>query len=82
MSTRCSYTVIDYLSSDECLVILDDNSGRMSVTNDAEAVVEELHSRGMLPTGRRLEHFDSEGHRDQLLVLDGVFAGFAPARKD
>jgi len=27
--------------------------------------------------GRRLEYYDSDGHRDQLLVKDGQFAGFA-----
>ncbi len=47
-----------------------------SVTNDAEAVVEEL--AGQL-RGRRLEYIDSEGRCDQLLVRHGKFAGFAPA---
>jgi hypothetical protein len=28
--------------------------------------------------GRRLEYIDSDGRRDQLLVKDGKFAGFAP----
>ena len=47
-----------------------------TVTNGAEEVVAELAPR---LHGRRLEYYDSEGHRDQLLVRDGRFAGFAPA---
>jgi len=46
------------------------------VTNDTEAVVQELAPR---LRGRRLEYFDSDGRLDQLLVTDGKFAGFAPA---
>lgn len=46
-----------------------------SVTNGAEDVVAEL---APILAGRRLEYFDSEGVRDQLLVKDGQFAGFAP----
>lgn len=49
-----------------------------SITNAAEAVVLE-----MVPVlkGRRLEYIDSDGRRDQLLVKDGKFAGFAPCQK-
>jgi hypothetical protein len=46
-----------------------------SVTNDAENVVAELVP---MLRGRRLEYIDSEGQRDQLLVKDGQFAGYAP----
>lgn len=49
-----------------------------TVTNAAEEVVQELAPR---LRGRRLEYIDSEGQRDQLLVHDGKFAGFAPAGK-
>lgn len=46
----------------------------MTITNAAEEVVAEL-----APTlaGRRLEYIDSEGRRDQLLVRNGRFVGFA-----
>lgn len=48
----------------------------LTVTNAAEEVVATL-----LPMlrGRRLEYIDSEGNRDQILIQDGKFAGFAPA---
>jgi hypothetical protein len=46
-----------------------------SVTNDAEGVVERL---SCVLEGRRLFYLDSEGNRDELLVKDGKFAGFAP----
>lgn len=47
----------------------------MTVTNGAEEVVAEL---AHLLRGRRLEYIDSEGRRDQILVREGRFAGFAP----
>lgn len=50
----------------------------MTVTNAAEKVVEELVSLGVLPQGRRLFYYDSEGQCDELLVEDGRFAGFVP----
>jgi len=48
-----------------------------TVTNDAERVVEYL---APMLNGRRLECIDSEGDRDELVVKDGKFAGFAPVR--
>ena len=47
-----------------------------TITNGAEEVVQLLAPRLL---DRRLEYLDSEGNRDQLLVVDGQFAGFAPA---
>ncbi len=48
----------------------------MSVTNAAEQVVAEL---APILNGRRLEYYDSEGQRDQILINEkGQFAGFAP----
>lgn len=49
-----------------------------TVTNAAEEVVAELAGR---LNGRRLEYIDSDGQRDQLVVRDGRFVGFAPASK-
>jgi len=49
-----------------------------TVTNAAEQVVAAL---APLLRGRRLEYFDSEGERAQLLVVEGRFAGFAPVPK-
>ena len=53
-----------------------------SVTNDAEAVVEDLVRSGRLPEGRRLFYYDSEGQRDEIKIKDGRFAGFAPGCKE
>lgn len=51
--------------------------GRMTVTNDAAAVVADLVGKGLLPEGRRLLYFDSQGELGEMLILDGRFAGFA-----
>ena len=61
------------------LIITDIGGPRcMTVTNNAEAVVEDLVSRGKLPPGRRLMYYDSEGELDEIVVHDGAFAGFKP----
>jgi hypothetical protein len=52
--------------------------GHPTITNDAEAVVEYLVFYRVLPPGRRLFYFDSEGQLDEIKVEDGRFAGFAP----
>ena len=52
-----------------------------TVTNDAEHVVKELVAKGLLPPGRQLHYYDSNGARDQILIKDGKFAGFAPIPK-
>jgi len=44
-----------------------------TVTNGAEEVVGEL---AQMLNGRRLEYYDSEGERTELLVSGGAFAGF------
>lgn len=49
----------------------------LSVTNDAEFVVKELHGNGNLPAGRQLFYIDSEGAKDELLHDGaGKFTGF------
>lgn len=71
------------LVHDECddtqLVIRDsgDHAKQLTVTNDAERVVKYLRGGGLLPDGRRLFYYDSDGQRDEILVKDGEFAGFA-----
>lgn len=49
-----------------------------TITNDVEAVVDDLVRQGLLPEGRRLFYYDSEGNRDEILVVGGKFAGFKP----
>lgn len=50
----------------------------LTVTNDAENVVQRLERQGHLPPGRRLFYYDSDGEFSEILVRDGFFAGFAP----
>ena len=74
------YVVIeDDLLSEEPLVIQDVGpwDRHLTITNDAEWVVEQLVADDQLPPGRRLFYIDSEGQKDELLVKDGRFAGFA-----
>lgn len=79
-----NFEIVEAESSDECLVIRDVGpwDKHPTVTNNPESVVELLISGGVLQTGQRLEYYDSEGRRDQLLVKDGKFAGFAPPREE
>jgi len=46
----------------------------LTVTNGAEMVVKQIASE---LNGRRLEYYDSDGKRYQLLVENGIFKGFA-----
>lgn len=79
MSTReVNYIIIE--DTPEYLLIEDVGPWNiyLTITNGAESVVEELAEQ--LGT-RRLEYIDSSGDRDQLLVDDGKFVGFAPIPK-
>jgi hypothetical protein len=53
-----------------------------TITNDAEEVVRDLLASGQLMRGERLFYYDSEGWLDELLIVNGVFAGFAPGLPD
>jgi hypothetical protein len=48
----------------------------MTVTNDAERVVNELVHRHELPPGRRLLYYDSEGTLTEIVIDKGKFAYF------
>ena len=69
---------VDAETTDEILVIRDaDIPGCRSITNDAEAVVEYLHSVGELPAGRLLHYYDTDGNKDELQHDGkGKFTGF------
>lgn len=81
MSKHAKYVIIedDYPEEDP-LVIQDVGpwDQRLTITNDAEHVVAELAAKGRLNNGRRLFYVDSDGQKDELLVKDGRFNGFAP----
>ena len=51
------------------------NRGCLSVTNDAEFVVEQV---APFLSGRKLRYIDSSGDESELKVIGGRFAGFAP----
>ena len=51
--------------------------GKMSVTNDAEAVVEFLLHHKYLKPGQRLFYYDSEARLDELCFNAQGFTGFA-----
>ena len=63
--------------TDNSVHILDLNLGRMSVTNDAENVLAEIHKEIDL-TGRAVTYRDSEGQVDRLIHDKGEFLRFAP----
>lgn len=58
---------------DDRVVILDNNLGGRSVTNDAENVVEYLYN---VYGNRRIFYIDSEGVLDELRHNKGEFVGF------
>ena len=49
----------------------------LSVTNDAEGVVELLVKSGFLDNNRRLFCYDSDNNLDELVIKNGKFVGFA-----
>ena len=71
---RCSFQVESNIPGGP-LVIRDQGIG-MTVTNDAEAVVEYLAGGTALTPGRKLYYYDTEGELAELKVEDGKFAGF------
>lgn len=87
MFRAAHYEIVGRESTPEVLVIRDCSSlpvegdyrfeARPSVTNDAERVVKQLVAGGLLPPGRRLAYYDTEGQLDEIIVEDGQFAGFA-----
>ena len=58
---------------DDRVIILDNNMGGRSVTNDAENVVEYLYN---VYGNRRVFYIDSEGVLDELRHNKGEFVGF------
>ncbi len=57
---------------DDRVIILDNNMGGKSVTNDAENVVEYLYN---IYGNRRIFYIDSEGILDELRHTKGEFVG-------
>jgi hypothetical protein len=73
MIKRSLYEVI---LREEAVCVVDMHDGTsMSVTNDAERVVEDLAGRGLLDN-RRLIYKDTNGVWDEIQHKDGRFVGF------
>ena len=79
MSRRARYEIAEDIPG-QPLVIRDLGpwDKHPSVTNDVEAVIEDLVSNGQLEAGRRLFYYDSAGEKDEILVDGGSFVGFRP----
>lgn len=77
MSRHAQFEIVE---EDANTLTIRDISGptQLSVTNDAEAVVKNLHDTGSLK-GRRLLYFDSYGDLDELKHDGkGTFLDFGP----
>ena len=72
---RCVFSVMH--KGTFCAVVDTGHKDHMSVTNDAERVVEFLKQNGDLNVpGTRVIYRDSEGRWDEMLIADGKFSGF------
>ncbi len=70
---RSAYQVISATPSQ---IVIIDCGGDVSVTNDASRVVDELFKSYNGLTGKRIFYRDSLGTFDELVVADGIFAGY------
>ena len=75
MKSTWTYHGVD---STRQMVFIIDNDVGMSVTNDAENVVEVINARY---PGYRIIYRDTEFRWDELLHESGVFKGFAPFKR-
>lgn len=77
MSKRASYVIIQDMRGAP-LIIRDvgDHTQQLTVTNDVERVVLELHRQGHLPDGRKLHYYDSDNSLDEIVVTNGRYSHF------
>lgn len=73
---RCEFEVVS--TADGVLTIADTGHarGKMTVTNDVDAVVLHLVREGLLAQDGALHYYDSQGKLDGIRVRDGRFDGF------
>lgn len=78
-----AYDVIEYTLDRIMLVDQCEEHGRMSITNAAEAVIDDLREKHMLEDNTRVYYKDTMGEIDELCHDGDRFIGFAPgsARK-
>lgn len=70
---RANYEYVDFQGPPGVIFIRDLDQGGVTVTNDAEAVVEEVHK---LHPGKRIVYRDTDGDWDELRHTEGKFTGF------
>ena len=70
---KSKFTILG--NKDGKVFLVDDNSDAMSVTNDAENVVIDVLAKY---PDHQIIYRDTMGQWDELLHLDGKFAGFKP----
>ncbi|MGO3701168.1 MULTISPECIES: hypothetical protein [Halomonadaceae] len=64
--------------TDMFVLIADDDVGSVSVTNDAESVVQRVNAEVGSLGSRHLYYVDSSGEIDELVHVGGDFKGFKP----
>ena len=76
--TKANYEIL--VVNDDIVIIKDVGPWDqfMTITNDAEGVVEDLAQKGFLSRPRRLMYYDSENQCDEIVHKDGKFVGFKP----
>ena len=80
MTKRSNYKIA---SSDCSTVILRDvgpHDKYLTVTNDAENVVRDIHRKGLLSSSQDLYYFDTEGELTELIYENGKFSRFRTMR--
>lgn len=74
MNRHASFRIVKDTDKLLCIEDIGDHSKQLTITNDAEHVVEVLAER---VGDRRLEYYDSQGDVCQLVIKDGKFGGFS-----
>ena len=67
MSQHASYEIVDSLSTHLVIRDVGFHDRQLTITNDAEWVVEQLGSKLMHPEGKRLFVYDSSGNLDEFI---------------
>ncbi len=78
MSRHANYKILADLDSPILIMDLGPWDKHLTITNDAEYIVQDLHSQGRLTGRKDLIYIDSERQRDRILHDGrGHFLGFA-----
>jgi len=74
---RCSYSVV-YRAPDKGILVLRDLDQGVSITNDAENLIQHLSSRGEIYRDTSVLYYDTQGTLDYILHDGERFLGFSP----